>query len=131
MIIFLHAFLATTLFAAVLADSLFLRSRNSQILQPAELISRWRKWIGLYQMVAVVAVASLGIIQWMPNFRAYPAPIFHTKFLLLIVLLALAKVRMFKERRTQQPAAGLTRLMLAVVTVMFLLGLSSNTGVFR
>jgi hypothetical protein len=131
MMIFLHGFLATTLFAAVLADSLFLRSASSQILQPPELVSRWRRWVGLYEMFAIIVVAALGIIQWMPNARGYPAPIFHTKFSLLIVLLALAKLRMFKERKTQQPASGLTRAMLSVVTVMFLLGLSFHTGVFR
>jgi hypothetical protein len=131
MMVFLHGFLATTLFAAVLADSLFLRSASSQILQPPELVARWRRWVGLYEMLAIIVVAALGIIQWMPNFRGYPAPIFHSKFSLLIVLLALAKLRMFRERKTQQPSAGLTRAMLAVVTIMFLLGLSFHTGVFR
>lgn len=129
--VFLHGFLATTLFAAVLADSLFLRSKSSQILQPAELIARWRRWVGLYEMVAVVAVAGLGIAQWMPNISAYPGSTFHSKLTLLLVLLGLAKFRMLKERKTQQPSPGLTRAMLAVVTVMFLLGLSFHTGVFR
>lgn len=130
-IVFLHGFLATTLFAAILADSLFLRSKSSQILQPEALVASWRRWVGLYEMFAVVVVAGLGIVQWMPNVSAYPAPIFHSKLTLLLVLLALAKIRMFKERKSGQPSAGLTRAMLAVVTLMFLLGLSYHTGVFR
>jgi hypothetical protein len=130
-LVFLHGFLATTLFAAVLADSLFVRSKNSQILQPQPLIASWRRWLGLYEMFAVVVVAGLGLVQWMPAAKSYPAPIFHSKLLLLLILLGLAKVRMFRERKTQQPSAGLTRAMLAVVTIMFLLGLSYHTGVLR
>lgn len=130
-LVFLHGFLATTLFAVIFADALFLRSNNSQILQPEALIARWRRWAGLYEMFAVVIVAALGITQWMPNFRGYPPPIIHTKLLLLIVLLGLAKVRMLRERKTQQPGVTLTRWMLIVITLMFMLGLSIHLGAFR
>lgn len=130
-LVFLHGFLATTLFAAVLADTLFLRSKSSQILQPEALVAQWRRWVGLYEMLAVVLVAGLGIVQWMPNASGYPAPIFHTKLLLLVILLGVAKVRMLRERKTKQPSPLLTRVMLAIVTLMFLLGLSFHTGVFR
>ena len=61
--------------------------------------------------------------------REYPPQIFHGKFGLLVVLLALAKIRMFKERKSGEPSQLLTRLMLAIITVMFLLGLSFHTGV--
>ncbi|NBO39280.1 hypothetical protein EBU99_11940 [bacterium] len=129
MIVFLHSFFATTLFAALLADTLFLRSKASVVLQPEALLAGWRRWVGLYEMFAVVLVAGLGLSKWMPLVQSYPAPIFHTKLTLLLVLLGLAKVRMFKERRTGEPALLLTRLMLVVVTLMFLLGLSYHTGV--
>ena len=128
-LLFLHAFFATTLFGAVLADALFLRSKNSQILQPEALVASWRRWIGLYEMLAVVVVAGLGIVQWMPNMAAYSAPVFHSKFSLLLVLLGLAKVRMLKERKSGVPSFPLTRLMLAVVTLMVLLGFGSSSGV--
>lgn len=128
-LLFLHAFFATTLFGAVLADALFLRSKNSQILQPEALVAGWRRWIGLYEMLAVVIVAGLGIVQWMPNMAAYSAPVFHTKFLLLLILLGVAKVRMLKERKSGVPSFILTRVMLAVVTVMVLLGFGSSSGV--
>lgn len=129
--VFLHGFLGATLFAVILADSLFLRSKSSLLIQPEPLIARWRRWAGLYEMIAVVIVAALGIIQWMPNARGYPPPIFHTKLLLLIVLLGLAKVRMLRERKTQQPGVILTRWMLVVITLMFSLGLSFHLGAFR
>jgi hypothetical protein len=129
MLIFIHGFFAATLLAAVLADALFLRSKASQILQPPELLASWRRWTGLYQMFAVVIVGGLGIVQWMPSASVYPPRIFHAKLGLLLVLLALAKVRMLRERKSAQPSPVLTRLMLAVVTVMFLLGLSYHTGV--
>lgn len=129
MLTFLHGFFAATLLAAVLADALFVRSKGSQILQPTALIASWRRWIGLYEMVAVVVVAALGIVKWMPFAKGYPPHIFHAKLGLLLVLLAITKIRMFKERRSGEPSQLLTRLMLAVVTVMFLLGLSYHTGV--
>lgn len=128
MLIFLHAFFAATLLAAVFADALFVRSKGSQILQPTALIVSWRRWIGLYEMVAVVVVATLGIVKWMPLAKGYPPQIFHAKLGLLLVLLAITKIRMFKERRSGEPSLLLTRLMLAVVTVMFLLGLSYQAG---
>lgn len=128
-LLFLHAFFATTLFGAILADALFLRSKNSQILQPEALVASWRRWIGLYEMLAVVVVAGLGIVQWMPNMAAYSAPVFHSKFSLLLILLGLAKVRMLKERKSGVPSFTLTRLMLAVVTLMVLLGFGSSSGV--
>jgi hypothetical protein len=129
MLTFLHGFFAATLLAAVLADALFVRSKGSQILQPSALITSWRRWIGLYEMVSVVVVAALGIVKWMPFAKGYPPHIFHAKLGLLLVLLAITKIRMFKERRSGEPSLLLTRLMLAVVTVMFLLGLSYHTGV--
>jgi hypothetical protein len=129
MLTFLHGFFAATLLAAVLADALFVRSKSSQILQPSALITSWRRWIGLYEMVSVVVVAALGIVKWMPFAKGYPPHIFHAKLGLLLVLLAITKIRMFKERRSGEPSQLLTRLMLAVVTVMFLLGLSYHTGV--
>lgn len=129
MLVFLHGFFAATLLAALLADALFVRSKGSQILQPTELVATWRRWLGLYEMFAVVFVAALGIIKWMPYAKGYPPHIFHAKFGLLLVVLAVAKIRMFKERRSGQPSLLLTRLMLAIVTVMFLLGLSYHTGV--
>ena len=129
MLTFLHGFFAATLLAAVLADALFVRSKGSQILQPSALITSWRRWIGLYEMVSVVVVAALGIVKWMPFAKGYPPHIFHAKLGLLLVLLAITKIRMFKERRSGEPSLLLTRLMLAVVTVKFLLGLSYHTGV--
>jgi hypothetical protein len=129
MLTFLHGFFAATLLAAVLADALFVRSKGSQILQPSALITSWRRWIGLYEMISVVVVAALGIVKWMPFAKGYPPHIFHAKLGLLLVLLAITKIRMFKERRSGEPSLLLTRLMLAVVTVMFLLGLSYHTGV--
>jgi hypothetical protein len=60
---------------------------------------------------------------------AYSAPVFHSKFSLLLVLLGLAKVRMLKERKSGVPSFTLTRLMLAVVTLMVLLGFGSSSGV--
>jgi len=59
MIVFLHSFFATTLFAALLADTLFLRSKASVVLQPEALLAGWRRWVGLYEMFAVVLVAGL------------------------------------------------------------------------
>jgi hypothetical protein len=129
MLVFLHGFFAATLLAAIIADAFFLRSKNSQILQPAALVASWRRWTGLFEMLAIVVVASLGIVRWMPLAREYPPQIFHAKLGLLVVLLALAKIRMFKERKSGVPSAGLTRMMLAVITLMFLLGLSFHTGV--
>lgn len=129
MLTFLHGFFAATLLAALLADALFVRSKGSQLLQPAALVGSWRRWLGLYEMLAVVVVAALGIVKWMPYARGYPPHIFHAKLGLLLVLLALAKIRMFKERKSGEPSLLLTRLMLAIVTVMFLLGLSYHTGV--
>ena len=128
MLVFLHGFFAATLLAAIIADALFIRSKSSQILQPAALVASWRRWVGLYEMLAIIVVASLGLIKWMPLMREYPPQIFHGKFGLLVVLLALAKIRMFKERKSGEPSQFLTRLMLAVITVMFLLGLSFQTG---
>ncbi|MBM3381449.1 MAG: hypothetical protein FJY29_03315 [Betaproteobacteria bacterium] len=129
MLVFLHGFFAATLLAAVIADAFFVRSSSSRILQPEALVASWRRWLGLYQMLAVVVVASLGIVKWMPYAKGYPPHIFHAKMGLLVVLLAVAKIRMFKERRSGQPSEGLTRVMLAIVTVMFLLGLSYQSGV--
>jgi hypothetical protein len=129
MLVFLHGFFAATLLAAVIADAFFVRSKNSQILQPEALVASWRRWLGLYQMLAVIVVAGLGIVKWMPYAKGYPPHIFHAKMGLLVLLLAVVKVRMFKERRSGQPSQLLTRIILAIVTVMFLLGLSYQTGV--
>jgi hypothetical protein len=129
MLVFLHGFFAATLLAAVIADAFFVRSKNSRVLQPEALVTAWRRWLGLYQMLAIVVVAGLGIVKWMPYAKGYPPHIFHAKFGLLVVLLVVAKIRMFKERRSGQPSELLTRAMLAIVTVMFLLGLSYQTGV--
>jgi hypothetical protein len=129
MLVFLHGFFAATLLAAVISDAFFVRSKNSQILQPEALVASWRRWLGLYQMLAVIVVAGLGIVKWMPYAKGYPPHIFHAKMGLLVLLLAVVKVRMFKERRSGQPSQLLTRIILAIVTVMFLLGLSYQTGV--
>ena len=39
MLVFLHGFFAATLLAAIIADALFIRSKSSQILQPAALVA--------------------------------------------------------------------------------------------
>lgn len=121
MVHFFHLVLAAILFAAVAADVLIVRSPASEALAPAELVNKWRKLVGLVEMIVFIGVFALGLTLWMPLIKAYPPAIFHTKFTLAIVFLVLAKVRMLRERK-KGVQITLTRVMGAVVFSLFLLG---------
>jgi len=118
---FIHHILATFLCALVWADVFFVRSKASAMIQPTQLVSRWRKRVGLAEMFIFIGVFGLGLWQWWPLMKAYPAPIFHTKLGLAVIFLLLAKVRMLRERKRGVQVA-MTRIMGLIVLVNFILG---------
>lgn len=117
----LHLILAVFLVAAVFADLLFVRSPGSEALLPRELVLSWRKRLALAEMFLFLAVFGIGLTLWLPLARAYPPQIFHTKMLLALVFLILAKIRMLKERKGQVQI-GLTRAMAALISAILVLG---------
>lgn len=129
-IVFAHAWLGATLFGAVLFDALFVRSKSALALQPEELLARWRKRLGLYEMFAFLGIFTLGLIQWMPRVASYPPGVFHAKMGLAVVFIVLGKVRMLKERKGGAVQYGLTKAMAVVVTAIFSIGLAYSAGLF-
>jgi hypothetical protein len=136
-ILFFHALFAAVLFSALFADVFILRSpaavqlalqvkaSGSSELGAEAILSKWRKITGLLVMVVVLLQMALGLAQWMPRISAYPPAIFHTKFLLVVILTILAKVRVFKERKSGIQV-GLTRAMFSIFLVVFILGIWSK-----
>ena len=129
-ILFLHALFGAVLFGAVLADVFFLRSKGSLVFEPKEAMDSWRKYVAYLQMGAFLIVFGLGLAQWIPNMRGYAPQIFHTKALLAVAFLILAKVRIFVERKKQRPSLFITRILFILVFLLFSLGLSSSNGLF-
>ena len=124
--VFFHAFAGALLLGAIIFDALFIRTPATIVIQPEELVAAWRRRIALLQMLSAAIVIGLGLYQWIPNMRTlYPGGIFHAKLLGALVFLALAKVRMLKERKG---AVGyrLTKVMAAIVVLVFALGLIAN-----
>jgi hypothetical protein len=140
-ILFFHAFFAAVLFSALFADVFFLRSPAAvQLASPdsgsaqgesasghgaSQLLAKWRKTTGWVVMGVVLVQLALGLAQWMPRMSAYPPAIFHTKFLLVVILVVLAKIRVFKERKAGIQI-GLTRAMFGIFLVVFVLGIWSK-----
>ena len=118
---FIHHLFAVLLVAAVVADVLFVRSPGSEAIAPRELVQTWRKRLALSEMFLFLAVFGLGLALWMPLARAYPPAIFHTKMLLAVVFLVIAKIRMLKERKGSVQL-GLTRAMAAIILIIVSLG---------
>jgi hypothetical protein len=135
-ILFFHALLASVLFSALAADVFFLRSPwalkvsqnaalNSEQTTTNEWLSSWRKRIGILTMVTVLLQIALGLAQWMPRMAAYNPAIFHTKFLLVVALTVIVKIRLFKEKKSGIQI-GLTRAMFGLFLVTFILGIWSK-----
>lgn len=118
----IHLFFGALLFGAMTFDALYLRAPASFVVQPEELIARWRKRLGLLEMFLFLIVFAMGLTMWLPLRAAYPAYIFHTKLLLAIVFLLMGKMRMLKERR-KGVQIGLTRVMALLLLVIFSLGI--------
>ena len=119
----LHLFLAVLFYSATFADVFFLRSTASTMGQPQELFAGWRMRVALLEMFLFTFAIVLGLIMWFPAAASYSSPIFHSKIGLAVIYLVLGKVRMLKERRTQMPAIGITRIMGLVVTLILCLGI--------
>lgn len=118
---FIHHISAILLFAMMFADVLILRSPAGEAIEPRELVEKLRKFVGIAEMILFILVFALGLSLWIPLIKAYPPHIFHTKALLAVVFIVLAKVRMLKERK-----AGvqffLTRIMAAILFILVCLG---------
>ena len=130
-IVLLHGLFGAILFGAVFADVFFLRSSGSRVFEPRAAMESWRRYAAVIEMVSYLVVVGLGLAQWVPNMSGYAlaAPgVFHGKLTLALLFLVFGKVRMFRERKTREPAVLLTRLMFACVLLTFTLGLSVRTG---
>jgi hypothetical protein len=127
-LVLLHGVFGAILFGATFADVFFLRSAASRVFEPKNAMATWRRHTAMIQMVSFLVVVGLGLAQWMPNMRSYPPAIFHGKLTLALAFLVLGKVRLFRERKTGEPATLLTRLMFACVFIVFTLGLSVRLG---
>jgi len=129
--VLLHGLFGAILFGATFADVFFLRSNGSRAFEPRAAMDSWRRYAAFIEMGAYLVVIGLGLAQWMPNVASYAtlAPgVFNAKLLLAVVFLVLAKVRLFRERKTREPSVLLTRLMFACVLITFTLGLSVRSG---
>jgi hypothetical protein len=136
-ILFFHSLIAALLFAALFADVFILRSPSAASLasnahntspESASFMQNmnwWRRTTGLMVMVLVLVQMGLGLAQWMPRMSAYNPAIFHTKFLLVVVLTVLAKIRVFKERKAGIQV-NLSRAMFGIFLVVFVLGIWSK-----
>ena len=127
-LVLLHGLFGAILFGAVFADVFFLRSKGSQVFEPRAAMLSWRRYVALIEMVSFFIVVGIGLAQWMPNIRSYPPGPFHGKLGLAVAFLILGKIRLFKERKSGEPALLLTRLMFVCVLVIFTLGLSVRLG---
>jgi phosphatidylglycerophosphate synthase len=123
-LVFLHGLFGALLMASLFSDVFFLRSASSTSFEPKSGMASWRKFNAVFQMIAFVIVFTLGLVQWLPNSKVYPGSIFHTKMGLALVFLVLSKVRLFREKKSGEPAVLLTRILFALVFILFSLGLS-------
>lgn len=127
-LVLFHGLFGAILFGASFADVFFLRSAGSQVFEPRAAMLSWRRYVAVIEMVAFLVVVGLGLAQWIPNMTTYPPGPFHGKLTLALVFLVLGKIRLFKERKSGEPALLLTRLMFACVLIVFTLGLSVRLG---
>ena len=132
---FLHQFIAFFLFATVFSDAFFLRSKRfASFLSDSEFgtqLKSWRLSLALLEMGLFIVVFGLGITLWMPQMQSLNPMIFHTKLLLAVAFLGVAKIRMFKDRKSQDKISlTLTRIMFVLLILIVLLGLTSSRGLF-
>jgi hypothetical protein len=123
-LVFLHGLFGALLLSSLFADVFFLRSSSSTAFEPKSGMMAWRKFNAIFQMICFVVVFSLGLVKWMPNIRAYPPAVFHSKMGLALIFLIGSKIRIFRERKTQEPSVNLTRFLFTLVFAIFCLGLS-------